>query len=113
MKIESSPILMLFYREYDAWLEGHCSFEFLGKAGLCHNLSLWCWARSEYGYVDRQQLETEMLRQFEEAGLSIAYPFNRTVTDYYVESRLGESHLNKERRKWVKTRVADGVVYAE
>lgn len=100
--------VMRYYIEYARWLdegapESSCSrsvkvIKFYRGTGLCSNLELYAAHKA----IDACPLVGYMYRQFEQAGLDMAFPFNQDGYDYGSEAKQRICHLNPERLAWVR-----------
>jgi len=90
-----------FYRAYKAWIDDGADLNhylFKRRFGLCSNLLNF------YHHGDRaNEALREMYSQFEDAGLSVDYPFDGCESKYFAAGLIKESHhANPARVKWVE-----------
>lgn len=69
--------------------------QFNKKRGLCGNLACM------YPYDTEIQLNTEMMRQFHDAGFNLRYPFGGEHV-YHNHQNAGTQHLLSKRRAWAR-----------
>lgn len=104
--MQQSEKLTQFYREYLKWVESgaptdhHC---FERKYGLCANLASSCESIAVSG-----TLLEELITQFEDAGLTSAYPFDADIHAYKVNMEKLIHHLNPNRIQWVRDHINMG-----
>jgi hypothetical protein len=96
--------LTAFYRAYLEWVESgagpHDIFD--GAIGLCH--SSWLFAGGMDNHENAKDLEEELNKQFKDAGLSVAYPFN-SGKDWLYEKEGAYKHRNPKRIRWVRDHI--------
>lgn len=103
---KSSPALLSFYRDWLEWAEADAPegspFGFTAGIGLC---SMSFWHAKYSGHETPHKVESEINRQFRDAGKSAYYPFGEAT--YYRESENGTIHKNPKRLAWVMARIEE------
>lgn len=104
---KSSAQLHAFYKAYAKALEDGCWINLAGRhAGLCQNLFMWLMGK-DLNFDHFRNIEREMHKQFNAAGLSYVFPFNPDNDDYQGEAKAHTCHLNPQRIAWVFDRIQD------
>ena len=100
-----SASLTQFYREIHLWIllgcPDHDLFEI--DRGLCGNLYNWLMSDSLIRTVEVEGIVQEMVDQFEEAKLSVSYPFDLSRLDYRYCANNGLHYKNPKRLAWVES----------
>lgn len=94
-----------FYKAYADWLDkGAPPYRpFSRGLGLCSNLQYYTGVENIFVLT---RLERQLSDQFEDAGLSAAYPFGEEAFDSYLDEN--NMHLDPNRIAWVKNQLAKG-----
>lgn len=106
--MKQSQALTDFYKAYLSWAESGAADNepFKRDRGLCGNLCkfvLQVYGCDSSRFEKFEALETELLAQFESAGLCASYPFNEGCgMTYHHECVYGYPWQNKHRIEWVR-----------
>lgn len=94
-----------FYKAYADWLDkGAPPYRpFSRGLGLCSNLQYYTGVENIFVLT---RLERQLSDQFEDAGLSAAYPFGEEAFDSYLDEN--NMHLDPNRIAWVKNQLEKG-----
>lgn len=94
-----------FYKAYADWLDkGAPPYRpFSRGLGLCSNLQYYTGVENIFVLT---RLERQLSDQFEDAGLSAAYPFGEEAFDSYLDEN--NMHLDPNRIAWVKNQLTKG-----
>ena len=94
-----------FYQAYLDWLDNGAPpyRPFSRGLGLCSNLRYYTGVENIFVLT---RLERQLSDQFEDAGLSSAYPFGEEAFDLCLDEN--NMHLDPNRIAWVKNQLAKG-----
>lgn len=94
-----------YYKAYADWLDNGATpyRPFSRGVGLCSNLRYYTGADN---ILILTRLERQLADQFEDAGLSAAYPFGEEAFDLCLDQN--NMHLDPNRIAWVKSHLEKG-----
>lgn len=105
MKTYQSELLTQFYQAYFKWVSEGAEEDimFSRSYGLCFNIRVWVTRTMSLNSIDSfYDLQSEMEKQFNHAGLAYEYPFGGQGV-YNEEQTSGTLHQNKQRLAWVQS----------
>lgn len=107
MKNTQSELLTQFYKDWLAWLDAGADPKdqtFKRYSGLCTALYFW-GIENKISGITQRKLDSEMLYQFEKAGLEMLYPFDEDSAAFNQAHLHETHHTNPKRIQWVRDHV--------